>query len=362
MKILIAAGGTGGHLFPGIAIAETFMRRKNTIQLLFIGTGKELERRVLSREGYPSETIDAVGLRGRHPLHLPTALFRVIKSFFQSMIIIRRYAPDLVIGLGGYVSGPVILAAALMGIKTVLHEQNTIPGLTNRILGRVAHRIFVSFDCTQNFFPRAKTILVGNPVRRPSVPTAETSSLPFTLLVVGGSLGSHQLNHAMCEALSLLSPIRDSLYIIHQTGARDRTSVQETYRREGFRAEVVPFLDPITSAYQRAHLVICRAGATTLAELMFHHKPSILIPYPLATDRHQHLNASFLVNQRAALMIDPDQLNGTRLARLILHLYHHPAELSEMGRNAGSLAKPHAAEDLVEHCMKLITGEQCTGA
>lgn len=356
MKIIIAAGGTGGHLFPGIALAEEFITKNDTNKVLFIGTKREMEKNILSREGFNLEAIEVSGLKGKNPFNVLKSLMLIPQSIFQSRMIIKSFNPDLVIGLGGYVSGPVVITAYLMGIKTAIHEQNTLPGFANRILGKIVHLIFVSFEYTLSCFPKGKTKMVGNPIRKQCLKGVVPSSSqpPFTLLVVGGSLGSHQINSALIDALNHLLPIRDKIKIIHQTGESDLKSVKEAYQSKGFSAEVVTFLDQIASAYQQANLVIGRAGATTLAELMVHHRASILIPYPLAADHHQHLNAKALVNQRAAQMIDPDQLTGKRLAELVLQLYHHPEQLSQMESNAGKMGKPRAAQEIVDYCYKLI--------
>jgi len=356
MKIIIAAGGTGGHVFPGIALAEEFTRKNKNNQLLFIGTKRALERKTIIPRGYAFEAIDTSGLKGKNPLAMVRSLLQATKGIFQSIMIIKHFAPDLVIGLGGYVSGPVLLAAFLMGVKTAIHEQNSIPGFTNRILGKVAHRIFVSFDYSRSYFPPHKTVLTGTPLGKDHLQarTVPPPERPFTLLILGGSLGSRQINGAITDALEDLLPLKDTIRIIHQTGPQEVELVKAAYHKKGFATEVISFIDHIAGAYQRAHLIISRAGATTIAELMVHHKASILIPYPLAADHHQHLNARMLVAQKAAEMIDPEHLTGKRLAQLILHLYHHPGQRAAMEKNAGSLGTPHAAQTIVDHCYKLV--------
>jgi len=197
MKIIIAAGGTGGHLFPGIALAEEFKTKNKNDRVLFIGTKRGMEKRILSREGFPFEAINASSLRGKNPLDLLRSLIHLPQSIFQSIMIIRRFNPDLVIGLGGYVSGPVVLAASLIGIKTAIHEQNTLPGLTNRILGKITHLIFLSFEPSLPYFPKRKTVMVGNPIRKRCVESVMPSPprTPFTLLILGGSLGHSDLQN-----------------------------------------------------------------------------------------------------------------------------------------------------------------------
>jgi UDP-N-acetylglucosamine--N-acetylmuramyl-(pentapeptide) pyrophosphoryl-undecaprenol N-acetylglucosamine transferase len=356
MKIIIAAGGTGGHVFPGIALAEAFTAKNSANQLLFIGTRRELDKKTFVSCGFSFEAIDAVSLKGKNPVAMVTSSLYTLKSISQAMSIIKTFSPDLVVGLGGYVSGPVVLGGFLMGVKTAIHEQNTIPGLANRMLGKIANRIFISFACSRTYFPQNKTVLTGNPIRKQHITEAGQSppKTPFTLLVIGGSLGSHQINTALIEALEYLLPIKDTLRIIHQTGTRDIEMVQEAYRAKGFSAEVVSFIDQIAGVYSRAHLVISRSGATTLAELMIHHKAAILIPYPLAADHHQHRNAGVLVDEEAARMIDPDHLTGRCLADHILDLYHHPERLSALEENAGNLGRPHAAREIVDHCYQLV--------
>jgi UDP-N-acetylglucosamine--N-acetylmuramyl-(pentapeptide) pyrophosphoryl-undecaprenol N-acetylglucosamine transferase len=356
MRVIIAAGGTGGHLFPGIALAEEFKAKNEGSRVLFIGTKRGMEKRTLIPQGLAFEAIEVSSLKGKNLFDLLKSLISIPKSIFQSIMIIKNFNPDLVIGLGGYVSGPVILAATLMGFKTAIHEQNIFPGLTNRILGKMTHLVFISFEQSISYFPKGKTVVSGNPMRKQCLECISPSPSrdTFTLLILGGSLGSHQVNLAMIDALNDLLPIRDKIKIIHQTGKNDLTMVKEDYKKSGFSAEVVTFIDQIADVYQQTSLVISRAGASTLAELMVNHKASILVPYPLAADNHQHLNARVLVDRKAAQMIDPDQLTGKRLARIILHLYNHPEQLSEMETNAGKMGRPEAAREIVDHCYRLI--------
>lgn len=356
MRIIIAAGGTGGHLFPGIALAEEFKTKNESNQVLFIGTKREMEKRILIPQGFAFQSIEVASLKGKNRFQLLKSILSIPKSIVASIMVIKNFNPDLVIGLGGYVSGPVVLAATLMGFKTAIHEQNTLPGLTNRLLSKIADLIFVSFHQSLSYFPKRKTIVSGNPIRKECLKASSSTHVrtPFTLLVLGGSLGSHQINAAMIEALPDLTPIRDQIKIIHQTGESDLNRVQEAYLKMGFSAEVSAFIHRMVDAYQQASLVISRAGATTLAEMMAQGRASILIPYPLAANHHQHLNAMALVNQKAALMMDPEQMTGKGLADRILDLFHHPERLAEMEVNAGRLGKPKAAQHIVDHCYKLI--------
>lgn len=364
MNILIAAGGTGGHLFPGIALAEAFRQKDERNRILFVGTHRDQERRMHLPPGCAFEAISAASLKGQGPLRMLIALYCLITGTLQSRAIMKRFCPHLVVGFGGYVSAPVLAAAYLRGVTRAIHEQNALPGLTNRVLGTIAHLIFLSFQEALPYFSPARTVVAGNPLRREHLTkSAAPPPAPFTILTLGGSQGSHQINAALTGALPDLLPIRDKLAIIHQTGAADLESVREAYSRQGFAAEVVPFIQQMAGAYGRAHLIISRAGATTLAELMAHHKASILIPYPHAADNHQHHNAMALVRRNAAEMIDPQQLTGKMLAERILHFYHHPDALRAMGERAGTLARPEAGQKMVEHCYTMLSGEtSCTRA
>jgi UDP-N-acetylglucosamine--N-acetylmuramyl-(pentapeptide) pyrophosphoryl-undecaprenol N-acetylglucosamine transferase len=359
MKILIAAGGTGGHLFPGIALAEAFKEKDDGTAVLFVGTGRDLDKRTMIPAGCDFEAIDAAGVKGKNPLRVLAALLHIGKGIMQALLIIRRFAPQLVLGMGGYVSAPVLAAAYLLRVKRAIHEQNVLPGLTNRSLGRIADRIFTSFQESERYFPPGKAVLAGNPLRKQHLQGAllPPPARPFTVLISGGSLGSHQINCALIDALQYLLPLRDELRLIHQTGATDLEPVREAYRERGFTAEAVPFIDHMAGAYRRAHLIVCRAGATTLAELMVHGKASILIPYPWAADNHQHHNAMFLVSRGAATILDPSELSGRTLAERILQLYRNPDDLSAMGANAGRLGKPEAARDIVEYCYTMLNPE-----
>ena len=344
-------------MFPGIALAEAFGEKDQGNRILFVGTARDLDKRALIPPGCDFEAIDAASVKGKNPLRALVALLHLGKGVMQSLVIIKRFAPQLVLGLGGYVSAPVLAAACLLRVRRAIHEQNLLPGLTNRALGVIANRIFISFEESRRYFPRGRTVVAGNPLRRQH--RCETSAPPrrppFTLLVIGGSLGSHQINGALTEALDELRPIREELMIIHQTGSADLGAVTDAYRRQGFAAEASPFIENMAAAYRRAHLVVSRAGATTLAELMMHGKASILIPYPRASDNHQHYNAMFLVKRGAARIINPRELTGRSLAEQVLRLYRSPGELAAMGENAGRLARPGAAREIVEHCYALLS-------
>jgi UDP-N-acetylglucosamine--N-acetylmuramyl-(pentapeptide) pyrophosphoryl-undecaprenol N-acetylglucosamine transferase len=358
MKIIIAGGGTGGHLFPALALAEAFKDREPENEILFVGSRKGLEASIVTREGYPLETIEVASLKGRTWGEKIRGVVLVPRSLVQSWRLIHCFGPDLVLGVGGYASGPVVLTAWAMGYRTAIHEQNAFPGLSNRILGRFVDRAFLSFAGSARHFPRKTAILTGNPVRRrmrrKEVMKKLGPETKFTLFIFGGSQGAHRLNQAMEDALIHLRDLKGALRIIHQTGEQDYTELKEAYRREGFEAEVYPFIHDMDRAYAAADLVLCRAGATTLFELMAMGKPAIVVPYPYAANDHQTLNATALVDAGAALMVTNGDLTGVQLSRILGQLSAEPARLKAMGERAASLARPEAAERIVNLCYEMV--------
>ena len=357
MKVIIAGGGTGGHLFPGIALAEEFLRRNRDHRILFIGTKKGLEAKVLSGLGFALQTIDVEGIKGRGLIRSAKALLGIPKSFIQSFRIIRLFSPDLVIGVGGYASGPAVMAAHWMGIRTVLAEQNALPGLTNRILGRFVDRVFLSFSETKKWFRKEKVSMTGNPIRTRFFMEKKNILRPqglFTLLVFGGSQGAHTINQTMMAALDHLKPMKSRLKIVHQTGSKDLEEIRKAYQASGMNAEVLPFIMDMASAYQSADLLICRAGATSIAEITASGKAAILIPFPYAVEDHQTKNAEVLVRAGAAEMIPEKELSGQRLADVIKRYYEQPELLRQMEERSAGLGNVGAAADIVDACMILV--------
>ncbi|MBF0492970.1 MAG: undecaprenyldiphospho-muramoylpentapeptide beta-N-acetylglucosaminyltransferase [Deltaproteobacteria bacterium] len=358
MKILFAGGGTGGHLFTGIALAE---RLTSEDEVLFVGTSYGLENEIVPRAGYRLEKIEVKPLKGKGLKARLKALFEVPASLFQSYKLLRKERPQLVIGIGGYASGPVILMARFMGIKTAIVEQNSMPGFSNRILGKFVHRVFIAFEQARDFFSPSKTLLTGNPVRKaflmPPLPLSPSPLfLSFTLLILGGSQGAHSVNEAMVEAAVILNSNSElpQIRIIHQTGKLDFEKVKEAYAQKGISAEVFEFIQNPKEYYSQADLVISRSGAGSVSELQILGKASILIPYPYATDDHQRFNAMELVDKGAARLILNPNLNGGRLASEILELMKHPEKIQGMSEAAQRLAKPQAAEKILEECRKIL--------
>jgi UDP-N-acetylglucosamine--N-acetylmuramyl-(pentapeptide) pyrophosphoryl-undecaprenol N-acetylglucosamine transferase len=355
MKMLLAGGGTGGHLFPAVALAQRLLEVEPESKVLFVGTRRGIEARVLPELGLPLETIDISGLVGKP---LVSKLFmgpQLIRSLVQSMRILKKYQPDVVVGVGGYASGPVLLAARLQGFPTLIHEQNAVPGLTSRLLGRWVDRVCTSFAEVDCCFKHSRTILTGNPLRSgmddcPPVPTGAPR-----LLVFGGSRGARSINDTVVAMLPALARFQGGLSIQHQTGTEDLERIRQGYRETGWEAaEVVPFIDDMAVAYARSHLVICRAGATTLSELTACGRPALLIPYPHAAADHQTANAQALASRGAALMLPQSELTPELLARLVGDLFEDRERLLGMSGAACSLGKKGAADRILQECHALM--------
>ena len=355
--MIIAGGGTGGHLFPGIAIAEEFLRRDPAHRVLFIGTERGLEKKILGELGFPLRTLKVEGLQGRGPGRILASLLKIPGSLLASFRILRAFQPVVVVGVGGYASGPAVLAARLMGLKTAIAEQNAFPGLTNRILGHFVHQIFLSFPVSSRWFPAGRTRVTGNPIRAAfladQTKTGERDPR-FTLLIFGGSQGAHAINRIVMDALGSLEHLKDQIRFIHQTGEKDRETVAGAYRERGFAAEVSPFILDMAAAYRAADLLLCRAGATSIAEITAGGKAAVLIPFPFAVNDHQTQNAELLARVGAAEMIPEKGLDGRRLAAVIERLCRHPEEIKQMETASASLGNIRAAAAIVDGCLELV--------
>ena len=362
--MVIAGGGTGGHLFPGIAIAEEFLRRNPGNRILFIGTERGLEKKILGSLGLPLRTIPVEGIKGRGVLRSAGALGKIPAGLFASFRILRAFRPAVVLGVGGYASGPAVLAARVMGIRTAIAEQNAFPGLTNRILGRFADRIFLTFPASERWFPQSRTLVTGNPIRTAFLeerPPEERSDPRFTVLIFGGSQGAHAINRFVGEALDDLRHVQDRFRFIHQAGEQDREVVAAAYREGGFAADVVPFIMDMAAAYRAADLLICRAGATSIAEITASGKAAILIPFPFAVNDHQTKNAEILTRAGAAEMIAEKDLSGELLASAIERLSRNPEAVRNMETAAAALGNRRAAEEIVDACLALLEDRRPAG-
>jgi UDP-N-acetylglucosamine--N-acetylmuramyl-(pentapeptide) pyrophosphoryl-undecaprenol N-acetylglucosamine transferase len=364
LAMMVAGGGTGGHLFPGVAIAEEFLGRNPANRVLFIGTERGLEKRVLSGLGLPLETLKVEGLQGRGPLRILSSLLKIPGSLLASYRILRAFRPAIVVGVGGYASGPAVLTARLMGLKTAIAEQNAVPGLTNRILGRIVHRIFVTFPESSAWLPAGRTRVTGNPIRIAFLADGadgQRKDPRFTLLVFGGSQGAHAINRVVIEALEGLEHLKERIRFIHQTGEKDRETVSRAYRERGFAAEVSPFIAEMAAAYRAADLLLCRAGATSIAEITAGGKAAILVPFPFAVNDHQTKNAELLARTGAAQMIPERELNGPRLAEIIEQLYRHPEEIKRMETASTAMGNIRAAAAIVDECLELVKDRRPAG-
>lgn len=354
LRILIAGGGTGGHLFPGVAIAEEIRARHADAEVTFVGTKRGIEARVLPELGWPLELIEVSGLKTVGAAGAIRGLFRLPRAYWQARALVKRHRPDVVIGVGGYASGPVVLAARLRGIPTAICEQNSIPGLTNKLLGRLARAVFLSFDESRRFFHPNKILMTGNPVRRDLLHrllAAGPAPAPdrVHVLVCGGSQGAVAVNELASAALATLAKDH-ALAITHQTGEKDLEPTRARYAAAAVDATCHAFIKDMASAYLAADLIIGRAGATTVAELAIAGKPAIFIPYPFAADNHQELNAREMAAKGAALMFKQSELTAATLADALRPLLSDPSRRAEMGAAMKSLARPQAAAAVVDWC------------
>jgi len=355
MRLMLAGGGTGGHLFPAVALAQLLLKQDTTAAVQFVGTKHGLEQRLLPKLGLPLATVDMVGVVGRGWRGRIELLPKLIKSLIQAKIILRNFNPDLVIGVGGYASVPVLLIAKMTGVPYLLHEQNAIPGLSNRLLGRWAKSICLSFPESGSGFERSKTVVTGNPLRQGlELVTAEIPERG-KLLIFGGSRGARAINQAVIEMLPFLQGWEQRPEILHQSGEEDFLEVQQGYRNAGFDPEqVVPFIDDMANAYRQASLVICRAGATTLAELAACGRAAILIPFPFAAGDHQTANARALEAVGAAISLPQNELVPESLALLVKNLLADRQTLQRMAEQGRQLNFPGAAERILNECRRLL--------
>ena len=352
--ILIMAAGTGGHVFPALALAR--LLREQSLEVIWLGTERGLESRVIPAEGIPIERLSIGGLRGKGALTWLAAPFRLGRALLQALAVMRRYQPSVVVGLGGFVTGPGGVAAWLTRRPLVIHEQNAIAGFTNRCLAHLARQVLEAFP---NSFGRdVHSKVIGNPVRAdisavppPSVRFAGRSG-PVRILVIGGSQGAARLNAVVPFALKRLSSWL-AFDVRHQAGERWIDAGRASYAQAGVRADVRPFIEDMSEAYAWADLVICRAGALTVSELAAVGVASILVPFPNAVDDHQAYNAQYLVREGAALLISDRELTAERLAAELQRLCAGRGKLLAMAERARLLAKPRAADELAASCLEV---------
>ncbi len=356
MRVLIAAGGTGGHIYPGIAVANEILRREPESEIRFVGTMRGLENKLVPAAGFEVSIIDSAGLKSVGMTARIRGLMILPKSLAEARRLIVAFRPDVVIGAGGYVSGPVLLSAALMRLPTIVMESNALPGWTNRRLARFVDKAAVSFEEALPYF-RGKGVVTGNPVRREffEIPTHQRDPDQFHILLFGGSQGARAINDAMVAALPLLEDCKSRLRITHQTGEADFDKVSAAYRAAGWeQAIVTKYVDNMVNAFANVDLVICRAGATTTAELIAAGKASVMIPFPLAADDHQRKNAEALQAAGGTKMILQADLSGERLAKEIKTLAAQPELITAMEQSSRGLARGDAAAAVVDLIEQLI--------
>ncbi len=359
MTIVIAAGGTGGHLYPAVALAREFLRRDPATKVLFVGTARGLESKVLVHERFELALISAKPVMGKGLLGALTGLCALPVSLWQCLRILRTRRADLVIGVGGYTSPMMILAAALTGVARVILEPNANPGMANKAVGPFAQRVFLAFESAADSFDRSKVRVVGTPIRKAFLESIERnrekSGSPH-LLIFGGSQGAKTLNAAVLEGLSELMTRLPRLTVTHQTGESDHARVAEAYRRAGIEPHVMPFIYDMPAALRQADLVVARAGAMTVAELTVCGKPAILIPLPSAIYDHQTRNAKVMEAAGAAVVLLQSVLTGSLLVRTVVGILGDPERLRAMGEASLSLRRIDAAEAIVRECYSLIGG------
>lgn len=361
MNILIAAGGTGGHLYPAIAVARELLDRDWETGILFVTTEKGKGVEILEREEFEYKTISAGGMKRKSLVEMLTAFLKLPVGLVQALFHLKFFGPDVVMGAGGYVSGPVLTAAWLLRIPRLIHEQNVLPGMTNKLLAKIVGNVAVAFPESTAYFPGARVEITGNPVRKeffdlkPKVKEVEYKDL-FTVLVFGGSQGAHSINTAMLEAAPILKKKHHHFRILHQTGETDCQWVKEIYKKLDISAEVLPFIFDMFDAFRLADLVVCRAGAMTVSELAAAGKPALLIPLPTAADNHQEINARFLEKNNAAEVILEDEFLGETLAEKIEYYMNNPLALMVVGREAKKMSEFKAAVKIATMAEKLKDG------
>ena len=357
--LMIAGGGTGGHIYPAIAIAQEFMARDSSRKVIFVGTAYGLESKIVPKAGFPLELVSVGGLKGKSLGQTILNLFRLPLGFIQAWRVVGRHRPGVVLGVGGYSSGPVLAAAALRRIPTVIHEANAFPGLTNRILARLVAEVLVAFPEALTRFGRAGKV-TGNPVRKeffdlkpglrpPDFGMSGHVAGRKRLLIFGGSQGSRILNDATTGALLFLAHMKDRISIVHQTGPGEHEKVAKSYASSIFNdSRVVPYLDPMSEEIAAADLVVCRAGAMTIGELAAVGRAAILIPFAMATNNHQEINARAVESAGGAVVITEKELSPEKLAGTISQILGSPDRTETMGEGARTLAKPDATKTIVD--------------
>lgn len=349
--LLIAGGGTGGHIFSGVAVAEEWKAQGG--EVVFVGTPRGKESEYIPKAGFELHLIQVGQLKGKGLFQKIKTVLSLLPALIQARALVKKIKPQVVLGIGGYASGPVCLMARLMGYPTAVLDQNVHPGLTNRILGKIAHKIFLSFTESIAFFPKNKVEITGNPIRSKvsSKPYPQTDGL--NLFVFGGSQGAVSMNQKVLEAIDQLKDFWPKLHVVHQAGQTDLKTIKEFYESRQIRAQVESFFWNIDEEYTKAHLVICRSGAGTVTELAIAGRPALFVPYPYAADNHQFHNAQVYVKAGAAWCMEQKDMSSKNLAELLIQCLNSKQDLISMAEKMKTLAKPHAAKDVVKKLREL---------
>lgn len=355
--LMIAGGGTGGHIYPAIAIAREFVARDARRRVVFVGTEKGLEKTIVPKAGFPLEFINVGGLKGKGGVDLLRNLMRLPLGFIDAWRAVGRHRPSVVLGVGGYSSGPVLLAAWLRRVPTIIHEANAFPGLANRVMAPMVTEVAVAFDEALPRMRRKAGAVTGNPIRQEFFELGRTVAQPGAkrrLLIFGGSQGSRIINRTMSDALASMTALADSLEIVHQTGPNDLDQVRAAYEKSAFAgARVVPYLDPMADEIAAAEVVVCRAGAMTIGELCAVGRASVLIPFAAATNNHQELNARVVERAGGAVVITEPELTAERLSAAISDVLSDSQRAARMGAAAKTLGVPDATKKIVDLIEKI---------
>jgi UDP-N-acetylglucosamine--N-acetylmuramyl-(pentapeptide) pyrophosphoryl-undecaprenol N-acetylglucosamine transferase len=364
LKVIISGGGTGGHIYPGISLAYEIKDRDIKNDILFVGTERGMESKLIPWEGFKIIKIKARGIQRKICFENLTAIVIFLISLFQSYKIIKKYKPNIVIGTGGYVSGSVVLMAAILGIPTFVHEQNVIPGITNKFLSRITRATFLSFNQSKEYFSnKAKLIFTGNPLRFKNIKQRtdreykefNLDSSKKIILVLGGSKGAAAINRAVLGGIDLIKDdIKNDWQVLLISGQDDYDNIMEIVGEDHKIFSVEPYLHDIEKAYSLANLVICRAGATTLAEIGAYGLPAILIPYPYATQDHQGINAKIFEREGAATSILEKDLSEKKLSQVLLNLLKNKNQLEMMAKKSRELSNVNSAKKIVDYISDYI--------
>jgi len=352
MRAILAGGGTGGHVIPALAIAQELTKQFGA-EILFIGTARGIENRLVPAAGFPLQLVEVGALKNVSLARRVKTLFDLPRAIMTASKMIRDFVPDVVIGVGGYASGPAVLAANIRGVPTLAFEPNVVPGFANRAVARWVSAAAVHFEETCKYFRNCH--VTGVPVRRAffDIIPRRMGGTP-TLLVFGGSQGAHAINQALVESLPGLLERIPGLEIIHQTGERDFAEVNDAYVRAGVHGEVARFIDDMPGKFSRADLVVCRSGASTVAEITAAGKPAVFVPFPRAADDHQNVNARALERAGAAIVVEESKLEAAYLVDTITALLVDQARLERMSQAARSLSHPQAVEDIARLVHQLV--------